>query len=632
MSCWNQPMSAAFVVQTSLTVEAPAILLSSPSNRTKVATAMSNSAKCETVLLGFALCALLAQQGAEAAPLTARQVSDQASAASSSEQIVERRADGTVRMNAPMQAMEALISSDGVRLNSVGAGGSAGFTWRLSGIGRGHDVEAVSAGSIVTAGDVVSLQHPELIEQFSASSDGIRQDFLLPKRPSGLDELVLELTVRDASLLSLSGGTAGAVELRMADGRLLHYQALRVADAYGKTIAAHMEVADAHRLRLIVDDTAARYPLRIDPTFTDADWSALGSGLNNTVNALAWDPLHNRLFAGLTGPGPVRQWDGNTWSAVGASMDNSVLALAWDPAGNRLYAGGGFEYVGNLRVYDIAQWDGSNWSAMGDGTFDPVYALAWDAANNRLFVGGAFNYVGGYTDGVAYWDATNSTWHTTEPPGIATGNGPVYALAWDPVDNLLYIAGEFSTIGGISANSIAQWDPSGAQSSAKWAALANGSVDAVRALVWTSSGLFVGGDGHFVIALPSDIANGVARWDGTGWQPLGTAAVNGVTMLGQAFVSALAWDAANSRLFVAGRFTTAGSISASNIAQWQGNTWSALGSGVSGDVKSLAWNAARNSLAAGGSFTAAGGSPADHVAVATTDVIFRNGFDGSGGP
>jgi hypothetical protein len=53
---------------------------------------MGISAKCETVLLGFALCAVLAQQSVEAAPLTARQVSDQASAASSSEQIVERRA------------------------------------------------------------------------------------------------------------------------------------------------------------------------------------------------------------------------------------------------------------------------------------------------------------------------------------------------------------------------------------------------------------------------------------------------------------------------------------------------------------------------------------------------------------
>jgi hypothetical protein len=102
-------------------------------------------------------------------------------------------------------------------------------------------------------------------------------------------------------------------------------------------------------------------------------------------------------------------------------------------------------------------------------------------------------------------------------------------------------------------------------------------------------------------------------------------------MLGQPFVSALAWDPVNSRLFVAGRFTTAGSISASNIAQWQGNTWSALGSGVNGDVKSLAWDPVRSRLAAGGSFSDAGGNPATRVALAS-ETIFRNGFDDGDGP
>jgi hypothetical protein len=124
---------------------------------------MSFSLIRDIVLPGFALCFALAQPSVAAAPLTARQVSEQASAASSSDQFIERRTDGTVRMNAPMQAMEAIIGPDGVRMSSVGMGGSEAFSWRLSGMGRGEQIDPVAFGSVAVAGDVVSLRHPHLI-------------------------------------------------------------------------------------------------------------------------------------------------------------------------------------------------------------------------------------------------------------------------------------------------------------------------------------------------------------------------------------------------------------------------------------------------------------------------------------
>ena len=44
------------------------------------------------------------------------------------------------------------------------------------------------------------------------------------------------------------------------------------------------------------------------------------------------------------------------------------------------------------------------------------------------------------------------------------------------------------------------------------------------------------------------------------------------------FVYALAWDGTN--LYVGGRFTTAGGVSANYIASWNGSAWSPLGSGM----------------------------------------------------
>jgi len=71
-------------------------------------------------------------------------------------------------------------------------------------------------------------------------------------------------------------------------------------------------------------------------------------------------------------------------------------------------------------------------------------------------------------------------------------------------------------------------------------------------------------------------------------------------------------------LYVGGSFTGAGGVSAKNIAKWNGTSWSALGSGMSGYdqltvVFTLAFDGS-GTLYAGGNFTEAGGAPANYIA------------------
>ncbi|MCH7549158.1 MAG: T9SS type A sorting domain-containing protein, partial [Candidatus Krumholzibacteriota bacterium] len=63
---------------------------------------------------------------------------------------------------------------------------------------------------------------------------------------------------------------------------------------------------------------------------------------------------------------------------------------------------------------------------------------------------------------------------------------------------------------------------------------------------------------------------------------------------------------------VGGSFTTAGGSPAFRVARWDGSSWSALGTGVTGDVRAIAISG--SDVYVGGSFTAAGGSPALRVA------------------
>ena len=65
----------------------------------------------------------------------------------------------------------------------------------------------------------------------------------------------------------------------------------------------------------------------------------------------------------------------------------------------------------------------------------------------------------------------------------------------------------------------------------------------------------------------------------------------------------------NGDLIAGGTFTTAGGVSASRIARWNGTTWSSLGGGVNDSVCAL--TVTTNGLVAGGYFT----SPGPHLAL-----------------
>jgi hypothetical protein len=124
------------------------------------------------------------------------------------------------------------------------------------------------------------------------------------------------------------------------------------------------------------------------------------------------------------------------------------------------------------------------------------------------------------------------------PPAATVAlNGNIYALtAWDrdglgPQPAVLVVGGEFTMAGATPCNRVAIHDPA----TGTWSALGSG-VTATPG--WLTR----------VFALH-------ARPDGT--------------------------------LVVGGRFDTAGGVSASSVATWNGSNWSALGAGVSGEVRAL---------------------------------------------
>ena len=150
--------------------------------------------------------------------------------------------------------------------------------------------------------------------------------------------------------------------------------------------------------------------------------------------------------AGGTSANRIAKWNGTSWSALGTGVDNDLGALA--VIGTDPFAGGDFNIAGGVSVSRIAKWNGASWSALGSGTSSDVEDLLVMGGN--LYAGGVFTSAGGVpASRIAKW--SGSSWS-------ALGSGVsnvVIALANIGTD--LYAGGFFGTAGGVSANNIAKY-------------------------------------------------------------------------------------------------------------------------------------------------------------------------------
>lgn len=160
-------------------------------------------------------------------------------------------------------------------------------------------------------------------------------------------------------------------------------------------------------------------------------------------------------------------------------------------------------------------------------------------------------------------------------PGVPGTNGYIWAMTWwdrdggGPLPPVLVVGGGFTQAGGAAANRIAIFDPN----TGHWSPLGSGMNDLVLSLAELPSGELVAG-GTFTTA-GGVAANRIARWNGINWAPFG-AGISGAT---PPVVYALA-TLPNGHLIAGGAFARAGTTWVSNVARWNGSTWSALGNGL----------------------------------------------------
>ncbi len=394
--------------------------------------------------------------------------------------------------------------------------------------------------------------------------------------------------------------------------------------------------------------------------WTGTQWQPLGQGVgtqqmfgpyaaNLALNAA------NELFLGgvfqtarntdnTTVPGPIVRWNGTVWS-------NESAGLPQLPAGttflNDMVIDGSdvlcvYYYdntvPGNVLVRRVAP---GQWQQIGRFSGEIVSTLAGRTGRiaEGLYVGGLYNRIVDPSTNTTHDIVNNAQWidGTGWAAMLGAGgvSGTVRAFASTkerPIagEDFLYAGGSFTSIAGINANNVAEYDGT------DWESMGGGVNGPVYTIVADRGGVYVGGS--FTVAYNPDgttvNVQNIALWDKQfrHWRPFN----GGVT--GPVYALEVYSNSGGSpRLFVGGSFNQAYDginppINANSIVefwtQFSGPVWEvrALGGGVYGgaqEVRAIARHGDRylfeHEMYLGGSFTgvvAAGGAqiPTSNIA------------------
>ncbi len=242
-----------------------------------------------------------------------------------------------------------------------------------------------------------------------------------------------------------------------------------------------------------------------------------------------------------------------------------VDALARFETGGRsvLCAGGLFAYAGGQPASNVASWDGASWTPLGSGIDGRVIALTTfdDGSGPALYAAGYFSTAGSMpANNIAKWNG--SAW-------APLGSGIRAASYWEGVlalavfddgsGSALYAGGGFATAGGLPASGIARWNGT------RWEPVGRGIGGSASAFTIFDDGageaLYVGGDFH---RAGGERATGIARWNSSGW----TAVLNAPNWTGALAV----FDdrtGGGADLYAGGPFVAAGHFASSAIAKWR---------------------------------------------------------------
>ena len=264
--------------------------------------------------------------------------------------------------------------------------------------------------------------------------------------------------------------------------------------------------------------------------------------------------------------------------------------------GNTLYIGGMFNFVGPVTGAGVPVDVGTGAPAPGFPRVNGTVMAAIPDGSGGWYIGGQFTAVGAAVrTNLAHVLADRSV-----DPWNPGSNGIVRALLLR--SGVLYAGGDFTTLGGITRNRIGAVDATSGVASS-WNPNANSSV---RVMITNGSVMWVGGQ---FTTIGAQTRNRIAQLDFT------TGAANATwNPNSNSTVSALAWDSANSLLYVGGQFTNIDSQVRNRLAVLDVPTGHAQSWNPNANNQVNALVVGPTEVYVGGLFTVVGGQTRNRIA------------------
>lgn len=259
-----------------------------------------------------------------------------------------------------------------------------------------------------------------------------------------------------------------------------------------------------------------------------------------------------------------------------ALFNNSPTSLYSDTAKNLFYLGGSFKFNDIDTFNGICYWDGKYTYEMDRGRYDACGNNACHSLRlttgykGEIYVGMTEKEIGGkVVNGIARWNG--SSWSSLGLGLRSPGNDVGWALGSCIKDDKLYLAGQFTTAGSDTCNSIGVWDGETWQSLGFPPDTLNSYPPALTSCIFYKNELYAAGNCYNNIG--GYINRGIARFDGQKWKRVGEGLKGGYTDIRD-------MEVYKGDLYVCGYFTAAAGNAGNKIMRWDGEQWKDVAGGL----------------------------------------------------
>jgi hypothetical protein len=270
--------------------------------------------------------------------------------------------------------------------------------------------------------------------------------------------------------------------------------------------------------------------------------------------------------------GHVSYFSNDRWQDMKGGLNGPVYAMH-SAQDRKLYVAGGFTGSTQDNMKAIAYWNGLDWIGIPGFSIGSINALEHDGIS--LYAGGIFPGIGeALSPAIARY--SNGSWHSLKNglrnmQSNSIKQAEVKAMKY--AHGKLYVGGQFDSAGNIPVQNIAYWDGT------DWHGMGAGIPGIINDIA-------VMNNGHVIVS--STIENGLKRepaplmsWDGFQWNSIGLPPRCNA-------IQALETDGLN--LYIGGDFAMDTTKNDFGLAQWDGSSFSSIGGGVIGTIKSLEYH------------------------------------------